>query len=359
MARYICKVLQISFIKLAKPKPIKGFDGRPAKPITHAIYPTLPVQGHTKMLASLLVTQLGQHPIILGKPWMRRHGVILDMSCDKLAFWPGHCEHSGIKRKTLTAEKKVGGIALAPSLSEPMRGQEKALVQESARIMLDSSPKENLKKISADRVALRTNSGVCGPKEGVTPGRKILKREADINVTKNKATPTRNSAELLLHVLSNARGYRCVSKEAEEPLPRYVIPQKRSRASSSVLSLASSLALSGASQLEEEPLQLAMIDAALFQYLAKQKGVEIFAISMQDVNYQLDKDKRPPTNPATRVPECYHDFLDVFSKEAFNTVSAHSKHNHVIRLLSEKDHGQAVLRPNTTDYQDPSPIKPW
>lgn len=50
----------------------------------------------------------------------------------------------------------------------------------------------------------------------------------------------------------------------------------------------------------------------MFQYLAKQKDVEVFAISMQDINYQLDKDKKPPTNPATRVPECYHNFLTSF-----------------------------------------------
>ncbi|MCJ1267742.1 hypothetical protein MMC22_007628, partial [Lobaria immixta] len=34
-----------------------------------------------------------QHLLILGKLWMQKHGVILDMSCDKLAFWPGHCQH--------------------------------------------------------------------------------------------------------------------------------------------------------------------------------------------------------------------------------------------------------------------------
>ena len=66
---------------------------------------------------------------------------------------------------------------------------------------------------------------------------------------------------------------------------------------------------------------------------------------MQDINYQLDKDKRPPTNSATRVPECYHNFLDVFSKKVSNIISAHSKYNHVIRLVNEKDHDQTALRP--------------
>ena len=43
MARYVYDVLQISFIQLAKPKLIRGFDGKPAPLITYAIYPTLTV----------------------------------------------------------------------------------------------------------------------------------------------------------------------------------------------------------------------------------------------------------------------------------------------------------------------------
>ena len=93
MACHVCDVLQISFIKLAKPKPIREFDSKPAPPITHAIYLTLTMQSHTKLLALFLVTKLDQHPLILGKPWMQKHGVILDMSCDKLAFWPGYYQH--------------------------------------------------------------------------------------------------------------------------------------------------------------------------------------------------------------------------------------------------------------------------
>ena len=38
MARHVCDVLQISFIQLAKPKPIRKFDGKPVPPITYAIY---------------------------------------------------------------------------------------------------------------------------------------------------------------------------------------------------------------------------------------------------------------------------------------------------------------------------------
>ena len=86
MARHMCDVLQISFIQLAKSKPIRGFNGKLAPPIIHAIYLTLTVQGHIKLLAPFLITKLDQHPLILGKSWMQKHGVILDMSCDKLTF---------------------------------------------------------------------------------------------------------------------------------------------------------------------------------------------------------------------------------------------------------------------------------
>ena len=68
IARHIAHVLKISIFLLTKPKPLKGFNGKPARPITHALYPTLTVQGHSKLLAPMLVTSLGQHPIILGKP---------------------------------------------------------------------------------------------------------------------------------------------------------------------------------------------------------------------------------------------------------------------------------------------------
>ena len=234
------------------------------------------------------------------------------MSCDKITFWPGHCQHS-------TVEKKL---------------------QESGKIILLSSPKKKVKRVSAGRDSLHTNFGVCEPKEGVTPGIKILKRESDKNRKKNKTTSAKNSPKLLPHVLPNAQDYQCVSKEAKKTLLKYIVPQRQLRTLLSALLAA----LSRSSQAEEEPFQLAMIGAAPFQYLTKQKGVEVFAISMRDIEYQLNKDKKTLIDPATKISECYYNFLNVFLKESFNTLSAYSKHNHVICLLSEKDYSQAALK---------------
>ena len=86
IARNVCHALKILFIPLAKPKLLKKFNRKLAWPITYAIYPMLTVQSHFELLTPMLVISLGQHFIILGKPWMQKHGAILDMICDKLTF---------------------------------------------------------------------------------------------------------------------------------------------------------------------------------------------------------------------------------------------------------------------------------
>ena len=84
----ICEKLEIQPQRLTKSKPIQGFDGRAARPIIHAIYPMLSMQNHTKSLALLLIRKLGQHSMILGRPWMKKHGVLLDMTHDSIIFSP-------------------------------------------------------------------------------------------------------------------------------------------------------------------------------------------------------------------------------------------------------------------------------
>lgn len=83
----ICDLLGIVPMPLAKPKPVRGFDGKISKAlITHALYPNLSLRGHSEATAPMLITDLGQHAAILGKPWMNRFGVLLDMSNDSLIF---------------------------------------------------------------------------------------------------------------------------------------------------------------------------------------------------------------------------------------------------------------------------------
>ena len=87
-----------------------------------------------------------------------------------------------------------------------------------------------------------------------------------------------------------------------------------------------------------KPLDLAFIGGALFVHLVKSKKqkAKIFAISMQDIEYQLNKETKPPTNPKTVILAEYHDFPDVFSKDISDTLRPHGKYDHKIKLLKDK-----------------------
>jgi formylmethanofuran dehydrogenase subunit E len=85
-AQRICQAERIAPVELLRPKPLRGFDGKTANPITHAIYPRLRIGNHEQSACPMFIADLGQHDIILGRPWMKQHKVLLDMGKDELTF---------------------------------------------------------------------------------------------------------------------------------------------------------------------------------------------------------------------------------------------------------------------------------
>ncbi len=118
IAQTVCERLQIQPVRLLKPKPLKGFDGRPGRDITHAIYPTMTIHDHVETVTPMLITHLGTHPIILGKPWMNKHQVMLDMTNDRIVF--GRCCNSS------------ASSALAPTWTYPIAQIERSGLQPRA-----------------------------------------------------------------------------------------------------------------------------------------------------------------------------------------------------------------------------------
>ena len=81
---------------------------------------------HKETTTPMLITKLGQHQIILGKPWMKKHGAVLDMQNDRLNFWPGHYQHDVALRLPATepqAEKLCDEKLCAeePHASKPIK----------------------------------------------------------------------------------------------------------------------------------------------------------------------------------------------------------------------------------------------
>jgi len=68
IAQIVYNQLQIKFLTLIKAKSIQEFDDHYVKKlITYVIYLNLTVQDHTIDTASMLITQLNQHQMILEK----------------------------------------------------------------------------------------------------------------------------------------------------------------------------------------------------------------------------------------------------------------------------------------------------
>ena len=151
--------------------------------------------------------------------------------------------------------------------------------------------------------------------------------------------------EILSTIPSVRPAYQGVSKLADSKRKKYIVPAKRILKPATTPKPALLID-------ETKPLDLTFIGTWPFQYLIKQKNIEIFAVFVQNVKnklnailmknikYQLNKTAKTFTNLKTMIFKEYHKFLDVFSKKASDTLSSHSKYNHQIHLLEKyKDHG--------------------
>ena len=87
IAQIVCNQLQIESLTLIKAKSIRKFNDHYAKKfIIHIIYSNLTVQDHMIDTASMLITWLYQHQMILEKTWMNKINLVIDMQINSLRF---------------------------------------------------------------------------------------------------------------------------------------------------------------------------------------------------------------------------------------------------------------------------------
>ncbi len=112
IAQIICDQLQIESLTLIKAKSIREFDDHYAKKlITHVIYLNLTIQDHMIDIASMLISWLNQHQMILEKTWMNKIDLVIDMQIDFLRFSNfTHSQKSTVlfsSNKTITKQKSL------------------------------------------------------------------------------------------------------------------------------------------------------------------------------------------------------------------------------------------------------------
>ena len=221
---------------------------------------------------------MGNHPIILGRPWIKKHGVIIDMTNDSLAFWPSHCTH-------------IGTTSL---LSPPSLPTETAAVT----IEEDITPQKIIKR---------------GSKEDMTdflqtPNKLSSKKRRQINKSKRKVSIRESSSRKA--TISRLESFD--KKELPVPIPTTKISEPKAK-----------------------DIDIAMIGIDVYHAACRLKRAQVFAVSMKDIQYQAEKEARAKTDPKSVVLQEYHDFLDVFSKKDSNILPPHRKYDHKIHLEEE------------------------
>ena len=83
----VANFLGSKVVRLNEKVPVRGYDGRAGQPITHVIIMDLEVDGHQLKQQPMLITNLGQHKIILGRKWMETHNLCLDVR-SRSFLWP-------------------------------------------------------------------------------------------------------------------------------------------------------------------------------------------------------------------------------------------------------------------------------
>jgi hypothetical protein len=85
---------------------------------------------------------------------------------------------------------------------------------------------------------------------------------------------------------------------------------------------------------KSKPLDLCMIGAAPFAALIRRKNVEVFAISMRDIEKALSP--KEYVDPAVKLPTMYHDVLNAFSKADADKLPPRRPYDHKINLEAGK-----------------------
>jgi hypothetical protein len=259
LAQQLSKKFDLPLKPLAQTRQFVGYDGHPGKPAKHLFFPRMKLFNHEQSSVTLLCTQLGSSKILLGKRWLRQHGMILDLPRSKLLYRKGHCKH-------------VGAPECNYSWQLPNQDEEPVIEP------IDELVNKN------------------------TPIR-ILPRSThrqDINQMMKAMTQE-------------------LQQEEPEPEPEPELkPQPLPKSQSTY--------------------DIAVVSAPAFRMLARRYRQEVFSISMKELQeHQYKKQQDQEIKPEDLLPQEYHEFLDMTTKEASDKLPPHRTYDHKIQLEENQD----------------------
>lgn len=206
---------------------------------------------------------------------MKKHDVIINMTNNSLVFWPGYCTQTGAIFLTI--------------LSQP-----ESLTQITAvKIEKFVTPQKMIKR---------------GSKEDVTYFMQTLnkwfgKKRRHINKSKQKAKWEEISSRKAIIIRLN----NFDKKELPVSIPVTI-----------------------KSKLNAKNINTAIINPDVYCAACWLKDVQLFVVSIRDIQYQAEKETRVKIDPKNVVSQEYKNFLDIFSKKKSDTFLLYQKYDYKI-----------------------------
>ena len=97
------KFMNTTAVRLQQPLPVRGFNGQSGAPVTHAIILHMKVAGRRQKDQPMLIANLGQHDLIIGRKWLEENDIWLDVR-NRRMIWPDErpADGPGLIRELVT-----------------------------------------------------------------------------------------------------------------------------------------------------------------------------------------------------------------------------------------------------------------
>jgi hypothetical protein len=158
-AQDLMKFLNVSSTSLPKPCAVKGYDGRPGKPVSEVLILHLEVNRHRQQKIPMLILDLGSHDLILGRKWLDHFDIWLDIR-NKRLLWPKERSSEWTFTKEIcTPRENLRITAILPRHQADVEKRDRAFALEDKRRGDGRKPIMNQLQASEGKVDYSLDSG--------------------------------------------------------------------------------------------------------------------------------------------------------------------------------------------------------
>ncbi len=265
----LCERFDIQPIPLFKSKPIRSYDGTlDRRPITHALYTSVTIQGHKDGMMPLLITRLGQHKIIIGNPWLKRNQILVDSANDRLI------SSSNIRTSELIVPKA--------SSQSAFHRFEPSEACEMKRKNLKSMPTIILKRTTNPKPVNRF----------IEPAL-IRKQSTQVDLGQHEPIQSSEKEEPVNIVMIEAAAYRTLAKKKDVKIFTLTISEIN-KALSSAEGFAELNEMTSAMSLDELKKKLSIVYHDFLNVFDREKATQLPLHRSYDHKIELEDEGQPP-----------------------------------------------------------------